>query len=424
MSAPFGLYLGGENIDLESKRTQYLSTLDNIESGDVFSMSNIRTTGETIIRSIAVNDGQLYVAGGIYLGILDKTNTLGPNIIATNIPGQDKGINIYTLTTLDDELYIGGSTTEGKMYLAKLDKNTNKLGNNLFTQNIDGKIEVMTTFNENLYIGGYTQLRDGGTAGYPNISIQKYNKQKIIDLTLSAPDFVGNKGHIYGMTIYNNKLYFSGNIAAEGNSYYEPLIIGLSSEDKFGNMLKDPSSYKPEGVGTDPKFYDMIEYNGKLYAVGHMIVIDANTSTGTDIVKPTQYVSTVNPEATNLNDVYGPNLIQGGKKGQILSVSVHNNDLYVAGNLYIGGSGTLYIGKLNRNKIEPIDIKLNNALVKGTIYTTIDFNKDMIHGDDSGTKVNKTKKMALILGLSLGLGIPVLGVIIFLMYKYIPRKNN
>ena len=143
MSAPFGLYLGGENIDLESKRTQYLSTLDNIESGDVFSMSNIRTTGETIIRSIAVNDGQLYVAGGIYLGILDKTNTLGPNIIATNIPGQDKGINIYTLTTLDDELYIGGSTTEGKMYLAKLDKNTNKLGNNLFTQNIDGKIEVV-----------------------------------------------------------------------------------------------------------------------------------------------------------------------------------------------------------------------------------------------------------------------------------------
>ena len=94
--------------------------------------------------------------------------------------------------------------------------------------------------------------------------------------------------------------------------------------------------------------------------------------------------------------------------GGINAMTVYNNQLYIGGDYQ-------YVAKLNNNKFQQITDGLKN---NGSIFTIIEHNEDILHSDESGSKVNKenNNNLPLILGLAIGIGLPILIIIIFLIY--------
>ena len=386
MSDVYGLYVGGGTIDDKL----YVAKLD--DKNNTFSPSTLTGTPTSGlgIRSMAVYNGELYIGGFTvtpYLAKLDNnTNTFGTNLIDKNVPFN----YVYAMTVYNKKLYLGGDGV-----VAVYDGNN--FSHDFTYPDINGNsvnsIQVMTLYNDSLYIGGtYTSKDDDGTYNLYVAKLDNDNK-KFTSITFTGTPTSGNYSFtgILSMAVYKKTLYIGGTIQdkKDKNLTITPYLAKL--DNTFGkNLITDknvPFTY----------IYAMIQYKDTLYLGGGTGVVPYDGKN----FSPVEDVSSIN------------------------SMTIYNGELYASGD-----------GPLPLPSIRVIKLDTNNKWISNdnglpveednfSISSMIDYHPDVLHADTSGLRIyKKSKNLALILGLSIGLGIPVLGVIIFLMYKYIPRTNQ
>ena len=303
-----------------------------------------------------------------------------------NIIMNNKGI-INDSIEHDGEIYICGglgTADDSTQYLAKLSDTTK----NLITDNKKGLICSMIEFNNELYVCGQEGTFDG-TQYLAKFSDFSTNLIKDTDTT---------KGLLTNMTKYNNELYICGYNMVPVNDgvtfdtkQYQYII-------KLSDLTKNLITVDKEGM-----IENMLEFNKELYICGKS---GGNTDDGT------QYLAKLSDFSTNL--------MTSNYKGEISNMIEFNNELYVCGNVITITTTykVRYLSKLS-------DLKTNMFLhdlsdgdhEKDSWRYTGDINSMLVVKEDSNN-------LALILGLSIGLGIPILVVIIFMYQKYMPRTKN
>ena len=201
--------------------------------------------------------------------------------------------------------------------------------------------------------------------------------------------------------IMNNKGIINDSIEHDGEIY---ICGGLGTADDSTQYLAKLSDTTKNLITDNKKgvIISMIEFNNELYICGGL---------GTTI-DGTQYLAKLSDPTKNL--------ITDNKKGLIGSMIEFNNELYVCGNVITITTTykVRYLSKLS-------DLKTNMFLhdlsdgdhEKDSWRYTGDINSMLVVKEDSNN-------LALILGLSIGLGIPILVVIIFMYQKYMPRTKN
>ena len=304
-----------------------------------------------------------------------------------NIIMNNKGI-INDSIEHDGEIYICGglgTADDSTQYLAKLSDTTK----NLITDNKKGVIISMIEFNNELYICGGLGTSIDGTQYRAKFSDFSTNLIKDTDTT---------KGLLTNMTKYNNELYICGYNMVPVNDgvtfdtkQYQYII-------KLSDLTKNLITVDKEGM-----IENMLEFNKELYICGKS---GGNTDDGT------QYLAKLSDFSTNL--------MTSNYKGEISNMIEFNNELYVCGNVITITTTykVRYLSKLS-------DLKTNMFLhdlsdgdhEKDSWRYTGDINSMLVVKEDSNN-------LALILGLSIGLGIPILVVIIFMYQKYMPRTKN
>jgi len=415
------------------------------------------------------NVHSLYIAGTVgphnngkfYLSKLEG-DTFSKSYDFPKIPGGVVNQQIMCQAIYNGELYVAGGGG-AYPYLAKLNNKTNQLSNNLLEGNFDNippetdYINAMTIYKEKLYLGcdvGAISYYDGKTF-FPSSKF-KYNKKL---------------SYLNCMNVHNDELYIGGTWAdAQDDSILNLYVAKLESD---GVTFNDNFTFTGEVNDTHMLgINSMITYNGELYIGGHSAVgegfkplyfskLGNNNTFESNIIDNTNPVFVTKDQDSNIDSLVaykeriylgfwssaaetgkGPHnqvyydiknktftkvLFDNSiKEVDIMDMAIYENDLYgVSGGEDISGSEEDYVFKLDSD-----GTKFNsfgkNVPSDGGIQSIIDYHPDVKHASDgSGGRKKIYKKnsishdnLKLILGLSVGLGLPILGVIIFLMYKY------
>jgi len=419
------------------------------------------------------NVNGLYIAGQqgssssqkFYLSKLEG-DTFSKSYDFPNIPSNVVVPQIMCQAIYNGELYVAGGAknveADQYLYLAKLNNKTNQLSNNLLEGNFDKIIKqsyyinAMTIYKEKLYFGGKGGVfyYDGKTFfSASNFIYNKYNKAIFVQNVLC-------------MNVHNDELYIGGTWQDQQDNYN--LYVAKLESD--GVTFNDNFTFTEEVNSkddTDPiSINAMITYNGDLYAVGlsasenlplYFAKLDDNNNTfGSNLLKNQFGVTGVfGPSTGGINCLfaYKERIYLGfhSKTGltrpfanqvyydiknktftkvlfdnsitdvDIMDMTIYENDLYGVGMLDAPG----YVDKLDSDGTKFSSFG-KNVPSDGAIHSIIDYHPDVKHASDGsggGKKIYKKNSVShdnlkLALGLSIGLGIPILGVIIFLMYKY------
>jgi len=414
---------------------------------------------------IAGQQGPQNNDGKFYLSKLEG-DTLSKSYDFPNIPGQSYGpsevVNqkIMCQAIYNGELYVaGGGFVEGEVdypYLAKLNNKTNQLSNNLLEEYIKkerpitvGYINAMTIYKEKLYFGAeYAIFYYDGKTFFP-----------FSNFTYKGIDLTGDSYlTVNCMNVHNDELYIGGFFMFRSPSGTDPELQTLYVAKLESDGVTFSNNFTFIGVEKSidnfPSINAMITYNGDLYAVGggqglplYFAKLDDNNNTfGSNIIDTTNdsvFGPSAPPEGIKSLFAYkeriylgfGPAILPHNQVyydiknktfnkvlvdnsiTDIMDMTIYENDLYGAGNL----NGPGFVGKLDSDG-KKFNSFGKNAPSNCSIQSIIAGNPDVKHASDGsggGKKIyKKSKDLKLILGLSIGLGIPVLGVIIFIMYKY------
>ena len=394
MSNVHSLYIGGHATspsgDGGERDTLYLyaSKLEddnNIISAPLtFSENKISSA----IVTMAIFNSDLYVGGyldeNVYLSKLDNnTKTFGNNLLYVGQKYHNKMGLILSMTVYNKKLYF----VEEQIGVHYYD------GNNIVSEftykNTDGtviknpNIKITTSYKNILYIGGNYKDEQGNINMYV-ASLRSDNK------TFTALSIKGNISGkqkeigIWSMNVYNDNLYIGGGGVKDSSTQKISTYLGMLNANSF-----ESKSSNSDGI-----IFAMTGYKDKLY----LMCKDGVVTTSDGIT-----LSSVNT------------VLQSSK---YTDVTIHNGQLYASG-------GVTGVFTLNNNTWT----KIPGTPDGSNIMPMMDYQEDVLHADISGLRIFKKNSLSshhlkLILGLSIGLGIPVLGVIIFLMYKYIPRTNQ
>ena len=412
MSNVYGLYIAGNTLVNKGSELYVAKLEDDNKTFSSITLLENNDNSFTGIYSMAVYNATLYI-GGIansyaYLARLDNnTNTFGKNLISNT----KQLYNNISMTVYKEKLYFLGSAGGVAVYD----------GQNFFYDyfTYDGNtpdiILVMTSYKDTLYIGGFTENNDG----IFNLYVATLESDNKTFSSITLPD--GNKSDdngytgIYSMAVYDNNLYIGGSIVyapPSGASVQVPYLAS-STDGKTFQYVKDSDSLD---IGI---IYAMTQYNKKLYLMGEKGVVSYEDQKFSSI--DTSILSTSNVTIYN-GDLYA------STGSDLLALAIEAEDKQDNGDTFSDkNSPNLNVYTLDNNKWTLFPQPINQT--KTAILPMIDYNLDVLHADTCGLRIFKKNSLSshhlkLILGLSIGLGIPVLGVIIFLMYKYIPRKNQ
>ena len=307
--------------------------------------------------------------------------------------------DITTITTYNNTIYIGGvivdSNNNNKPYVAYL-KNGSFTQIKVPNKDSPGSIETMTISNNTLYIGGssslgrdifaYVAFFNNDNGSFVQINIRAVNDG------LSGPAL----GEIYTITDYNGRLYIGG-YTFDDNLEKIPYVSYYKYPDSAGQwiaeIIVDP--FVGQGfIEVDTKFttgyfYTMTIYNNRLYICGM----------GND--KP--YVAYLEGESLKQIDILN------NQSGSINTMTIHNNTLYIGGYSFDSNNYKPYVAYLEGESFIQIE---NTSDTKNKIVSLYSYNEE---------EDKKKENMGLIIGLILGVGLPIIILITYLFYRRIRK---
>jgi len=426
----YGLYSSGiSGIDDNSDNSVIVYKYDNNKFNNI--NNNSKILNDEIIYDIIAYHDELYLSGA---EVNNNNKYEGHRVIKYNdtnktfedVPFSDSlkkgsGNIIYSMAVYDGDLYLGGiglisdgdgddAYDNGGRYIARYNKITNKFDTLSDGLKLNSSITItcMAVYNDNLYLCGFAT--DDTTAYFV-----RYNKSSNKFTSLNTITGLKNV-FIVSMAVYDGNLYLGG-IYSGGYGDDLNFIAKFNDSDttkveivKNKDDLKLNPNYK-QTTNYDNAITCMTVYDGDLYIGGHY---------GDNNKNYTKYVAKYN----NKNNILEP--ITEGIEEKIKNGFTGVNTMTVYdGKLYIGGGGeSLYeasddndnddkefifvYDKPNNkfNRINGLNTKGGSAIM--TLY----------HWDSK-----KDDNLPLILGLSLGLGIPVLVAIIYIISKYGIKPN-
>ena len=421
MSDAYGLYISG----ITPKPNEYPAKLD--DTNNTFSSILTLLDSTATIYSMAVYNGTLYVSGVVannddgntpYFAKLDNnTNRFVTNII--KIPNQFTSSGILSMTIYKKNLYMcmgdPAWDDDGPLKHIITYNDQNKTVSSDF--NFDGltvkSINVMTSYKGILCIGGnYTTGNTGNTINSLYVATlddtnNKFRNFLLPDTGVPAADGYAEPEGIYSMTVYSGDLYVGGRII-ETN---QPNMSYLAKASNLNDSISRPDTFTSIKL-TDLKgntvnignINAMIQYKDNLYLLGDK---GAGYYNG-KINKNFDYI--LSDSGIIMNSFYMSNL------------TIYNSELYASTGYtpyQAPDPNNKGVYKLDNNKWT----SFNKGIPSGTnILPMIDYNKNVNHADLSNMIFYKKNSLssfnlALIFGLSVGGGILLLGIIIYLCVK-------
>ncbi len=212
---------------------------------------------------------------------------------------------VFSLQEYNGELFAGGYfTTAGNVTANSIAKwngsNWSPAGTGIY-----GDVHSLCVFNDELYAGG--DFSNAG--GIPAIGIAKWNGNNWSS--------VGNiQAYVKAMTVYNGELYAAGwfsNLNSNGTS------IGKWNGNSWAAVVPEDSFYSVS-------IECMTVYNGNLYAAGAYYQIGGGGVA--EFFRITKWNGYTWTNFLTIPAGYTPD----GALGNILSMTVYNGELYIAGN--------------------------------------------------------------------------------------------
>jgi len=302
------------------------------------------------IYSITSDDDYLYVAGSTTQRVwkLTKVVYIHPYAPASldlkeEMIFSDKSIDylgtIYSITSDDDYLYVGGFTDNLSDTRAvwKLDKNLNKLAE---SRDYGGIYSIAVDDNY-VYVGGGKRY-----VGDPNPKVWKLAKSNLNKVRESIEYGIGTEGYIYSIAVDDNYVY-----------------IGGSPNQRVWKLNKSDLSKVAESIDYGGTIYSIVSDDNFLYVGGHGSnkVWKLNKS---DLSKVSESID------------YG---------GSIRSITSDDNYIYV------GGGGTQRVWKLDKSDLS----KVGESESYGNFIQSITSDDNFIYVGGNTQKVWKLSKSDL-----------------------------
>ena len=333
------LYVGGSTTQKVYK----------LNKSDLSKVAESESYGGTIY-SITSDDDYLYVAGSTTQRVwkLTKVVYIHPYAPASldlkeEMIFSDKSIDylgtIYSITSDDDYLYVGGFTDNLSDTRAvwKLDKNLNKLAE---SRDYGGIYSIAVDDNY-VYVGGGKRY-----VGDPNPKVWKLAKSNLNKVRESIEYGIGTEGYIYSIAVDDNYVY-----------------IGGSPNQRVWKLNKSDLSKVAESIDYGGTIYSIVSDDNFLYVGGHGSnkVWKLNKS---DLSKVSESID------------YG---------GSIRSITSDDNYIYV------GGGGTQRVWKLDKSDLS----KVGESESYGNFIQSITSDDNFIYVGGNTQKVWKLSKSDL-----------------------------
>ena len=314
--------------------------------------------------NIIWHNNDLYIGGVTtedkpYVGKLKSDNTFE----ALTTPFETG--YIYTMMSHDNTLYIGGRKSGAKSYVGKL-KSDNTTFEDISPFDNIGWINTMISHDNNLYVGGVNNSKP---------YVGKLSDNSFDEITTFSED-----GWIYTMTSHNNDLYIGG--------------VNKDTDKPYVGKLSDNSFDEITTFSEDGYILTMISHNNDLYIGGF---------SGSWHLVGKSYVG-------KLSDNSFDEITTFSEDGYIHTMTSHDNSLYIGGKMNIEDAWKKYVGKLKSDNTTFETIIGTGDGEYGTVGALYSRPKDeVVPADDK----KKDDNLALILGLTLGLGLPIIIAIIY-----------
>ena len=333
---------------------------------------------------------------------------------------------IETMIVYNDELYIGGIYIRGLLintiYIAKLNTETNEF-NKVFDAkdiypNIQSYINSMAIYKNELYITGY---KDESSLGqFENrIYVAKLNTEGNTFVELDYTEIPSTYTELFSIIEFDNDLYVGGVIGGAEN-IFEQYIAKYDFENKkfirITNGLK--IGKKDTGLPPTTAIKTLFVYQDELYAGGHFYNTEDN--------KYSHYVGKYNSEEDKFYQItegLDSKAVTYVSGNSINCMQTYNEKLYIGGQYKEGDNIIQYVGKYNSetNSFKDIDglyfSKGNSDPKLTSIHAMCTYeNLNFMQGHKNTASY-----------LSLGLGIPLLviiiGLIIYISIKKFKRSK-
>lgn len=387
----YGLFIGGYSkiVDGENNENiitnKYMAKFSNTFPTD--SIDGIH--GQGSIDAMVIWNDNLYLAsntyeeGGSVLTTYANVFNIQNNVIKQTIPKQTL-FRIFSMAIYKDHLYTVGKTRatedEYKSFVQRINTGK-KIWYTIEVPEFSGTIYDIIIFKDVLYICGEKGEGD---------SSQPYIAKLVENDTIFEKINIGEKkGSLRCMTVFKDALYIGGSYADQ----IEVQQYVLKLEDNDAITVMSTGLHPNKGI-----INTITVYKDELYVGGSY----ANET------KDKNYISKLK------NNSFGEN-ISDDIEGDILSIEVYEDNLYASGNFINEENKKIkenkYMSKYTGSSFTQID---KNQNFGGQISTLFAYEKDL-KKKEKEDELDQTT--TLIIGLVIGLGIPLIGVIIYYIMK-------
>ncbi len=321
---------------------------------------------DDVLYALVEFNGYLYIGGKFTLASASSGNKNPKNIAAWNgsdyyILKGNKSANgvwgpstptVKSLAIYNGELYVaggfyfaGGDSAYG---IARWNGNSwNIVGTGTSSANIiNGSINAMIVYNNELYVGGsFTQA-----GGIDANNIARWNGTSWNSVGSGSTNGVSMYKSVYALGVYNGELYVGGDFTEAGG-------ISVNYIARW-----DGTNWNPVGSGSTNGVYAgrvsaLAVYNGELYVGGGFTYVNYTGNPATSV--SANNIARWN--GTNWNSVgTGSN---NGVSGIVNVFTIYNGELYVGGEFTsAGGVSANKIARWNGTSWNSVGTGLNNGV--------------------------------------------------------------